>query len=122
MLSHTFICIRKILNYNQEEIGLVATLANGGTWAGVLGGLLYDRVGPRPTALLASVFVFLGYFLMYLATKGLVNSSPGVVGLFAFMMGQGSGWAYTVALNTSVINFVSKDRGTVSYTVTFFFF
>lgn len=50
---------------------------------------------------------------MYLATRGLVATPPALVGLFAFMMGQGSSLGYTVALNTSVKNFEAKDRGTV---------
>eukprot|EP01127_Copromyxa_protea_P015686 TRINITY_DN4559_c0_g1_i1.p1 TRINITY_DN4559_c0_g1~~TRINITY_DN4559_c0_g1_i1.p1 ORF type:complete len:543 (-),score=80.74 TRINITY_DN4559_c0_g1_i1:43-1671(-) len=111
----------KLLGYNQQEIGLVATLANGGAWAGVLGGFMYDRFGPRPTAIISALFVFTGYFLMYLATQGLVATSSGAVAFFAFMMGQGSGWSYTVALNTSVMNFEAGDRGTVIGVLVCFF-
>lgn len=46
-----------------------STLLNFGTWLSVLGGIIYDAVGPKPTGLAATLLIFVGYLLMYLAVQ-----------------------------------------------------
>lgn len=105
--------LKTLLNYNVEQINLVGTLLNTGTWAGVIGGLFFDKFGPRLTSIGGGITIFLGYFLMYLAANKTIGGDPIAVGMYAFLAGQGSGWIYTAALNTNTVNFTTEDRGKI---------
>ncbi len=61
--------LRSILGINQKQIQLIGSLLNAGTWAGVLGGFVLDKIGPRTTAISGAGFMFVGYFTLYLAAS-----------------------------------------------------
>lgn len=85
-------------------------------WLGVLGGMLFDKCGPRVTGTVATILVCLGYFLFWrgighsdipnvraqLTCVSSLAQSSTAIALYALIMGQGSSLMYTVALNTNV--------------------
>jgi len=101
------------LHYSDTQIALVGTLENVGTWLGVVPGLFYDKFGPQLTSLVGAILIFLGYFGMYLGSIGVISQNVLFIGISGAIMGQGSGWAYTSALNTNIKNFASRDRGKI---------
>eukprot|EP01126_Amoeba_proteus_P067107 TRINITY_DN9840_c0_g1_i5.p1 TRINITY_DN9840_c0_g1~~TRINITY_DN9840_c0_g1_i5.p1 ORF type:complete len:504 (+),score=51.42 TRINITY_DN9840_c0_g1_i5:230-1741(+) len=72
-----------------------------------------DRYGPQPTAVIGALMVFSGYFLLFVATEYEFTKNSVALGFFALLLGQGSGWGYTLALNTSIKNFSPLDRGKI---------
>lgn len=59
------------------------------------------------------IMLFAGYFLMQLVVRHVIPSDYRLMGVFALLMGQGSSWMYTVALNTNLYNFRDEDRGKI---------
>ncbi|EDQ86006.1 uncharacterized protein MONBRDRAFT_38621 [Monosiga brevicollis MX1] len=105
--------LRGQLNFSIAESARIGTLLNLGAWMTVIGGIFYDRFGPLRTGLIGAVTTFVGYFLMFLAAQERIIHTWIAVGFYAFIMGQGSGWMYCVALNTSVQNFPARNRGKI---------
>eukprot|EP00049_Salpingoeca_infusionum_P008788 m.144470 g.144470 ORF g.144470 m.144470 type:complete len:392 (-) comp14131_c1_seq1:864-2039(-) len=103
--------LRLQLGYSVSQVDTVGTLLNFGTWMSILGGFVYDRYGPKVTGYGGTSMILLGYLLMYAAARGAISASYIAMGVFTFILGQGSGWMYSVALNTSIANFSSADRG-----------
>ncbi|ELR21937.1 transporter, major facilitator subfamily protein [Acanthamoeba castellanii str. Neff] len=102
--------LKQIFGYSTEEINLVGTLGNVGTWAGVLGGLWLDYFGPRSSCLFGGLMNFAGYFLLYLAAKDYFPTNAIGIGIFAAIMGQGGSWVYNAALKVNTQNFRAEDR------------
>lgn len=96
-----------------------------GTWFGVLAGWIYDyttlkcggSVGPRVSGLAGVALVFIGYGCMYLAAARRITISFYVLGLCAFVMGQGSGFLYVAALNPNAANVGPRHEGKVRWPV-----
>ena len=55
------------------KVNSIGTAANAGTWVGVLNGLFYDAFGPRPTLLIGSVLISLGYVLIWMAASHIIE-------------------------------------------------
>eukprot|EP01104_Vermistella_antarctica_P010696 TRINITY_DN2870_c0_g1_i2.p1 TRINITY_DN2870_c0_g1~~TRINITY_DN2870_c0_g1_i2.p1 ORF type:complete len:558 (-),score=104.92 TRINITY_DN2870_c0_g1_i2:70-1743(-) len=104
---------RTLFGYETSDMNLVTTAANAGTWFGVVGGLVYDYFGPRVSSLIATTLITTGYLLMYLASLDMITRNVYCVGVMAFMVGQGSGYNFNVALNTSSKNFPQEHRGKI---------
>lgn len=83
----------------------------------VAGGFFYDSFGPRLTGFIGALMIFSGYFLMFISTLKVFEVQNWLLGIFAFVLGQGSGWTYTTALTTSVMNFKAEHRGKVCFVV-----
>ncbi|EGD79004.1 hypothetical protein PTSG_01975 [Salpingoeca rosetta] len=103
--------LRAQAHLSISSFNTVATGLNAGTWLGVIGGVLYDHVGPKPTGIAAGLLLFLGYFGIKLAVQHYAKTW--LITVLALVVGQGSGFFYTVALNTSVKNFGPNSRGKV---------
>jgi len=41
--------MRSTLGLTVEQTDFIGTMINLGSWMGILGGLVYDRFGPKPT-------------------------------------------------------------------------
>ena len=75
---------------------------NLGTWVGVINGFIYDLakerlgglVAGRLSALLGAILIGCGYIGMWLAATHRIHVSYAIVGIFGFLMGQGSGFTY----------------------------
>eukprot|EP00042_Codosiga_hollandica_P043484 m.412138 g.412138 ORF g.412138 m.412138 type:complete len:536 (-) comp56564_c0_seq2:231-1838(-) len=107
--------LKSALNLNNQDTNLIATMGNAGTWVSIVGGLFYDRFGTLPTLYIGATLLFLGYFGQYLTvryTPGDGSMQP-IMCIAAFVMGQGGGWIYTVALNTNAANFRHADHGKI---------
>jgi len=92
----------------------VSTLQNAGQFITVAPCVFYDRYGPRPSAFVGAMLSFVGFALMYLASSGILGWSNYIMmGIFAFIMGQGSSMAYKVALVTQTRNFDKEDHGKI---------
>ena len=87
--------------------------ANVGSLAALFPGIFYKVFGPRLTCLLAALMLFGGYFGAYLAIDGLLPNSYILMGLFFFLLGNGSSASYTAALTTNLGNYSQKYRGVV---------
>jgi MFS family permease len=70
------------------------------------------------TLFIGAALTFIGYAAMWITVKQLFSHDVTILGVGALVMGQGSGWIYTVALNTNAANFRKEDRGKVVGTLT----
>eukprot|EP01147_Barroeca_monosierra_P007861 gene7861-683_t len=84
--------LRSQAQLSVSDYNLVATGLNAGTWLGVIGGALYDKVGPLPTGFCATVLLLLGYFGIRLCVQGILPPKTWLIVIFALIIGQGSGF------------------------------
>jgi len=62
--------------------------------------IFHDIFGPRATSFLAGVMISSGYFLTFMAVAKWITVPPIIVGMFFFVMGNGSGAAFVSAFST----------------------
>lgn len=108
--------LRQALLINQKEVMLLGSLLDGGTWAGVLGGLVLDRLGPRTTAVAGAALMFVGYFVLYLAAAHVAVWTANFFPLWCFMAfvaGQGASFFVALGLKANLGNFSIAERGQV---------
>eukprot|EP01113_Clastostelium_recurvatum_P040911 TRINITY_DN6427_c0_g1_i4.p1 TRINITY_DN6427_c0_g1~~TRINITY_DN6427_c0_g1_i4.p1 ORF type:complete len:466 (+),score=89.07 TRINITY_DN6427_c0_g1_i4:93-1490(+) len=104
--------LKETMGYSQTEINLVGTIMMvSGYASSIFIGTFYDKAGARITAATSAVFLFIGYFLLYLASRHLFWSDAVVVGLFLSLASLGSNGSYTVGLAGNIKNFPTKSRG-----------
>jgi nitrate/nitrite transporter NarK len=108
--------LKSLFGCSQKEIQLIGTFLNAGTWAGVAGGLVLDKIGPRTTAIGGSLLMFLGYFGLFLAAQQIAFSTLNFFPLwcfFAFVAGQGGSFFVALGLKANLGNFSPSERGQV---------
>lgn len=111
--------VRKLLGATEWQQQLIATAGNVGLWTNVVGGLVFDRFGARPTLTAGAMMAVAGYIGFYLA---LIHRWHPLVAAVAWAtVGHGSGWIYISTLFSNVKNFTPADRGFVVGTMSTFF-
>eukprot|EP01130_Rhizamoeba_saxonica_P018019 TRINITY_DN8911_c0_g1_i1.p1 TRINITY_DN8911_c0_g1~~TRINITY_DN8911_c0_g1_i1.p1 ORF type:complete len:449 (+),score=45.49 TRINITY_DN8911_c0_g1_i1:14-1360(+) len=106
--------LKEQLNYTQGGIQLVSGVGDlGTTFGAVVMGTFYDFFGPTLTSIIATMFLFLGYFLMYLGSLKIIIHIPFIMGLFMFISGAASYASYIANLGSNLKNFHPKHRGKV---------
>lgn len=114
--------LKSHMNYDQSQINFIGTMANVGSLAALFPGIYYKVCGPRLTCLLATAMLFGGYFASYLMVRHIVPTSNYIVmGLFFFLMGNGSSASYTAAMTTNLGNYSQQSRGLVVGTLSSFY-
>ncbi|KAI8811451.1 major facilitator superfamily domain-containing protein [Cladochytrium replicatum] len=121
--------LRRLSGFDQTALTTVSTLGNTALYIAFLPiGPLHDRLGPRPTALLAALLYSGGYLMMYL---GYVGWLPGTqvqedgriegagvtvvaIGFYYFVAGCGSCASYMAALGPCMANAGSRRSGLIS--------
>eukprot|EP01102_Stenamoeba_stenopodia_P006621 TRINITY_DN1828_c0_g3_i1.p1 TRINITY_DN1828_c0_g3~~TRINITY_DN1828_c0_g3_i1.p1 ORF type:complete len:548 (-),score=96.92 TRINITY_DN1828_c0_g3_i1:16-1659(-) len=99
---------------NQTQANLIVSIGNIGLAIGFTGGAVFDWKGPKWTAFVAAVLSFIGYFMMYI---NVTRTTSPVFGTYIFsacslfVVGQGSNFAYSAALQTQLLNFPPHHRG-----------
>lgn len=106
---------RSTLLIDQESVDWISTWGNVGLYSAVIGGLLYNRCGPRITALGGAIFIGVGFLGLYSCTS---TSSPEDIAcrqstlcFLNFVAQHGSGWIACATVSTSLRNFPIDDRG-----------
>jgi hypothetical protein len=108
--------LRQLLGINQKQVQLLGSLLNAGTWAGVLAGLILDKVGPRTTSIFGALLMFSGYFGMFLASERLAIFTTNFFPLWCLLMftaGQGGSFFVSLGLKANLGNFSITERGQV---------
>eukprot|EP01113_Clastostelium_recurvatum_P046386 TRINITY_DN8122_c0_g1_i3.p1 TRINITY_DN8122_c0_g1~~TRINITY_DN8122_c0_g1_i3.p1 ORF type:complete len:720 (+),score=126.44 TRINITY_DN8122_c0_g1_i3:240-2162(+) len=77
-------------------------------------GILFDRMGPRVTCLVASGMLFIGYLFTYMEVSGRFPPNLALLSFFLFIVGQGSHGGFSAAIFANVQNFDTKHRGKVT--------
>lgn len=111
--------VANLLGANDQQQQLIGTCGNLGLWTNVVGGLVFDHFGPRPTLLAASLLASVGYLMMYLAL--IQQWHPLAAAAAWFAAGHGSGWIYISTLFSNVKNYEPKDRCFVVGSMSCFF-
>lgn len=116
--------VRAALNLSQGQANAISTCLNLGSFTGIIGGILNDRIGCFWTSLFGIAIASLGYFMAYALTSFVEAPDPATTTLlmciFYFVAGQGSGWMDTTAVATTAYNF-DQDAGRVLGIVKSFF-
>ena len=76
-------------------------------------GLLFDLAGVRITIVVGGIFLFAGWFGVYLGSISAIPTNYIFMGFFMFIQGNGSNAIYTAALAGNVKKFSAKARGTI---------
>lgn len=104
--------VKSRLGLSNEQTALIGTMGNVGSYTSIFGGVFFDYFGPVPTAALGAAGLFVSYGAMALAMHDtLFSRSYGSIAGWMYVMGQAGGWTYACALNTSVVNFHPRHRG-----------
>jgi len=101
------------LDLDQSQVDWISTCGNAGLYSAILGGLFYNRVGPKWTALIGAILIGVGFGGMHECGKEDATCSENGVGFLNFIAQHGSGWIASCTMATSVRNFPSQDRGVV---------
>eukprot|EP00940_MAST-03C_sp_MAST-3C-sp2_P002446 g2446.t1 len=100
---------------DQEAVDWISTWGNVGLYSAVVGGLFYNRIGPRVTALFGAIFIGAGFLGLYgctsRSTPEKAECSNASLGFLNFLAQHGSGWIASATVATSLRNFASEDRG-----------
>jgi len=113
------VMVKDRLGATERDLALVSVSGNVGLWTNVVGGLVFDKLGPRPTMLAGGVMAGMGYTAMCLA---LLYRWPSPVAALAwFAVGHGSGWIYISTLFSNLKNFAPQERGFVVGAMACFF-
>lgn len=106
------------LGYSQKDVNLVISIGNAGGYVGiVVFGILFDFFGPFISALISSVCLFTGYFLMHWANKKAIPYAAVYAGLYLAFVGFGSNGGYFTGLITNIRNTKPKNRGKATGTL-----
>lgn len=106
------------LGYSQKDVNLVISIGNGGGYVGiVVFGILFDFFGPFLSAMISSVCLFTGYFLMHWANKKVIPYAAVYTGLYMAFVGFGSNGGYFTGLITNIRNTKPKNRGKATGTL-----
>ena len=101
------------MNYEQYQINFVGTMGNLGASAGFVPSIFHDIFGARPTQLLCGLFLFSGWFLVYLSITKTIQSTYLSIAFYFFLLGQGCSGAFTTSVSTNIKNFTISHRGKV---------
>lgn len=109
--------LRSIFGISQSQVQLLGTLLNIGVWTGFTGGTLLDRFGRLPTIISGAALIFLGYFVIFLASSGIAaGPDPRWYPLWCVMFfcaGQGISFFTSVGLKINIQNFTPSQRGQI---------
>jgi len=113
--------LKDTFSYTNAETNTVGTLLNAGSWAGIIGAIVMDNYGARATCITGSVVCTAGLGALCYLFRFSHNSPMIVVGLVAFVCGNGVSFAYSAALKTCILNFGADIRGRIVATLVCFF-
>lgn len=102
------------MKYSQYEINMIGTMNLASSVVGFLPAFVHDYMGPRFSAIMASILMCLGYMLIYMAAAQWFASTYWMVGCFYLIFDMGEGACYIAAMATSIKNFNPKHRGKIS--------
>eukprot|EP00250_Pteridium_aquilinum_P001095 c11305_g1_i1 orf=260-2023(+) len=106
--------VKRVLNINQFQLNLLAVIKDFGEYAGILAGILFNKLPPWALLCIGALFAFLGYGSIWLVASERYTSSPYVMMLIAIFIGPNSAsWFNTAVLVTCMRNF-SHSRGLVA--------
>ena len=105
--------LKTLMGYSQTQINFLGTCGNLGISLGFYMGIINDFTNARIVSLLGAIFLFLGWFLLYLGSISFFPTNYLTMSLFMFMQGTGSAACYTAAIANNVPKFSGKSRGTV---------
>ena len=86
------------LNLNQARVDWISTCGNAGLYSAILGGLFYNRCGPRWTAFIGAILIAIGFGGMYECAKEDATCNENSVGFLNFIAQHGSGWIASCTL------------------------
>ncbi|KAH7416144.1 hypothetical protein KP509_14G077500 [Ceratopteris richardii] len=106
--------VKRVLNINQFQLNLLAVIKDFGEYAGILAGILFNKLPPWSLLSIGALFAFLGYGSIWLVASEKFTSAPYVMMLVAIFIGPNSAsWFNTAVLVTCMRNF-SHSRGLVA--------
>lgn len=108
------------MNFDATELNLIGTAYNLGTWFGVVGGLVCDRLGPIRTIRYGALICNMGTVGSALACIGFLPQGSGVFALLAFTFSQGTGWAYLSGMKQGLQVFHTADHSSIVGTLACF--
>jgi hypothetical protein len=77
-------------------------MSGAGNLMGILPALFHDYLGPRPTALLASILMCGGYSLIYMSAQFWIPTTYWLVGCFFLVFSAGESACFTAAMSTTI--------------------
>lgn len=106
--------LKQVLNINQFQLNLLAVVKDFGEYAGILAGILFNKLPPWALLCIGALFAFLGYGSIWLVASKKFTSSPYLMTLVGIFIGPNSAsWFNTAVLVTCMRNF-SHSRGLVA--------
>lgn len=85
-----------------------------GFFSGIGPSLLMERSTPMLMLFMASCLIFVGWLMLFLAARSIVQVSWIVIGVFYFLVGTGSETCILCSVTTVSLNAARGNRGTVT--------
>uniref|UniRef100_A0A7S2V0H0 Nodulin-like domain-containing protein n=1 Tax=Fibrocapsa japonica TaxID=94617 RepID=A0A7S2V0H0_9STRA len=106
--------LQKALQYDQEDIDMVASAGQVGMHLALVTGLLMDYCGQRITLAVGALLIFGGFQLLYLSATLVIPSSVASISLFYFAAQLGCSALGITTISVAIKNFPFRDRGKVA--------
>lgn len=97
--------LKTALDYTQSELDLVAFMGNLGTYTCFVGGLIFDRYGPKAAGAFGVSLSLLGYALLWAGASKHIPHTPFLIGLYQFIWSYGSSAVDITAVSVTIRNF-----------------
>lgn len=111
--------LQALLGYTGTQVNILSSVGDLGLYLGGIPlGLFFDKFGPRLVYVKASLFLFLGYVLMWLGAMQKIPSNNIMMGLYMFLVGYGSVSGYMAGLLTNAKNSAPEHKGKVTAVLT----
>eukprot|EP01102_Stenamoeba_stenopodia_P017247 TRINITY_DN6150_c0_g1_i1.p1 TRINITY_DN6150_c0_g1~~TRINITY_DN6150_c0_g1_i1.p1 ORF type:complete len:527 (-),score=96.78 TRINITY_DN6150_c0_g1_i1:1298-2878(-) len=101
----------RLVGVGQTQMNVILSCGNIGLLLGFTGGAMFDWKGPKYTAAIAAIMTFTGYMMLFLSVVHSQFTHYIFISAAMFVVGQGSNFSYSAALQTQLINFPPKHRG-----------
>lgn len=103
--------LRSSLDYSQDQLDLIASIGNNGLYLSLLAGFLIERFGFQTVVRIGGLFIFIGFFYIWLAVRQDIVSNLSSVCFFYFISQLGVCFHVASAVTVSVKLFPHTAHG-----------
>jgi MFS family permease len=105
------VLMRMYLGYDQDQLDLIASIGNNGLYLSLVAGFLIERLGFKRVIRIGGLFIFIGFFYIWLAVKEFISSSQSTISFFYFLSQLGVCFHIASAMAVAVRLFPHSAHG-----------
>jgi hypothetical protein len=102
------------LGFSPQQLALVASFGNLGTFSGFISGLIIDYTTVRKAVFIGSTFIWFGLFFIWLSVTKQIGSNVGLLCIYIYMSQLGAATMSQASSSTAMLIFPSESHGQVA--------